>query len=53
MLRPSLSTIFQRTDFIQYTFPLQEALHGIKTDDPEALHSGLNVINNPFKKEYL
>ena len=46
MLRPSLSTIFKRSSFIQYTFPLQEALHGIKTNDEEALHSGLSVMND-------
>jgi len=49
VLRPSLATIFQRSSFIQYTFPLQEALHGVKTNDEEALRSGLCAINNPIK----
>ena len=44
-LRPSLSAIFGRSNFIQYTFPLQEALHGVKTNDEEALHSGLSVMS--------
>ena len=44
LLRPSLSTIFRRAKFIQYTFPLQEALHGIKADDEIALREGLTAI---------
>ena len=44
LLRPSLSTTFQRSNFIQYTFPLQAALHGIRTNDEEALQIGLNAI---------
>ncbi|MCL2377403.1 MAG: aminoglycoside phosphotransferase family protein [Defluviitaleaceae bacterium] len=37
MLRPSLHSLFQRVNFIQYTFPLQAALHDIKTGK-EAKH---------------
>jgi len=49
ILRPSLTTIFERSNFIQYTFPLQEALQGVKTNDEEALNSGLSVMNNLIK----
>ena len=45
-LRPSLSEVFERSGFIQFTFPLQEALHGIHNHDPEALQSGLEVIQS-------
>ena len=31
MLRPSLHAVFERANFMQYTFPLQAALHDIKT----------------------
>jgi len=49
-LRSSLSHIFQQSSFIQYTFPFQEALHGIQTNDDEALQSGLKVISKLEEK---
>ena len=43
-LRPSLYTMFQRSAFIQYTFPMQEALHGVKTNDEASLFDGLSAM---------
>lgn len=45
-LRPSLAAVMKRSCFIQYTFPLQEALQGVKTQDEEALWSGLSAVGN-------
>lgn len=47
-LRPSLAAVFERSGFIQFTFPLQEALHGIKSHDQEALSSALKVIKSRY-----
>ena len=50
LLRPSLSGLFQRSDFIQYTFPLQEALQGVKTNDEAAVKSGLSGMAPHIKR---
>ncbi|MCL2405430.1 MAG: phosphotransferase [Defluviitaleaceae bacterium] len=44
-LRPSLSSLFEASEFIQYTFPFQAAILGIKTNDNGELADGLSAIN--------
>lgn len=49
-LRPSLSTVFEFSEFIQYTFPIQEALFGVITSDEQSLNDGLTVMISNFNK---
>jgi len=45
-LRPSISSMFEVSEFIQYTFPFQSVILDIKTNNNEELADALNAINS-------